>query len=80
MFRLFYTLFVVALLVSFANSQSFNCNPACVSPALCDTNTGVCRNFRTAFNGPVSIGCSTICPAGTSCDTNTGICRTFRMP
>ncbi|CAI2357179.1 unnamed protein product [Caenorhabditis sp. 36 PRJEB53466] len=78
MYKLCLLLFVV-FSAHLVTSQSFTCNPACVQPQLCDYNTGVCRTFRTAFNGPVSIGCSA-CPSGTSCDTNTGVCRTFRVP
>ncbi|CAL2050200.1 unnamed protein product [Caenorhabditis brenneri] len=80
MYKIFSTIFLVTLLVCSLEAQSFNCNPACVSPTMCDFNTGTCRTFRTAFNGPVTIGCATACSSGTSCDTNTGICRTFRIP
>ncbi|NP_001337314.1 CC domain-containing protein [Caenorhabditis elegans] len=81
MYKMFLTfLLSVSFFVSSVESQSFTCNPSCVSPAMCDFNTGICRTFRTGFNGPVTIGCSSACPSGTMCDTNTGICRTFRIP
>ncbi|ULT82600.1 hypothetical protein L3Y34_012092 [Caenorhabditis briggsae] len=78
MFKLLPTIFLMVLLAIYVGSQ-MTCNPVCTPPAFCDTNTGICRNFRQAFNGPVLIQCAN-CPAGTQCDSNTGICRTFRQP
>uniref|UniRef100_A0A914DQU9 TIL domain-containing protein n=1 Tax=Acrobeloides nanus TaxID=290746 RepID=A0A914DQU9_9BILA len=57
----------------------------CPQGTTCDTNTGICRQFRLPDNGrnmnPTGDICSNIvCPQGSSCDTNFGVCRQFRPP
>ncbi|CAI5454474.1 unnamed protein product [Caenorhabditis angaria] len=75
---IFIIVFIFLDFIFHSESQQINCQTNCISPQICDFNTGICRNFRQAFTGPTSISCSTSCPSGTLCDTNTGICRTFR--
>uniref|UniRef100_A0A2A6CV27 Uncharacterized protein n=1 Tax=Pristionchus pacificus TaxID=54126 RepID=A0A2A6CV27_PRIPA len=70
-------------LVLSASAQSCSNNVPCPTGFMCDTNTLVCRQFRTPGNGNGNNNglCTNVfCNPGTMCDSNTGRCVTFRTP
>lgn len=54
---------------------------SCPQGTSCDTNTGICRQFRPPDDGSSFTRCSNVnCAYGQQCDQNTGRCVTFRDP
>uniref|UniRef100_A0A914YKK0 TIL domain-containing protein n=1 Tax=Panagrolaimus superbus TaxID=310955 RepID=A0A914YKK0_9BILA len=73
-------IFVVVFLIQYSIAQQYNCG-SCPQGTSCDTNTGVCRQFRPpAGGGSISRCRFANCPYGQQCDENTGQCVVFRDP
>ncbi|KAE9556525.1 hypothetical protein FO519_000219 [Halicephalobus sp. NKZ332] len=54
---------------------------SCPQGTSCDSNTGICRQFRPPANLPAINFCDNVyCGPGRQCDSNTGRCVVFRDP
>uniref|UniRef100_A0AC34F0J1 TIL domain-containing protein n=1 Tax=Panagrolaimus sp. ES5 TaxID=591445 RepID=A0AC34F0J1_9BILA len=72
--------FIAYFCCIFNSTQQYNCG-SCPQGTSCDTNTGVCRQFRPPAGGGSISRCGFVnCPYGQQCDENTGRCVVFRDP